>query len=718
MRIARVNLNVFPATKVVSGMRNKLWVMAFSFSAGFQVAMAAEDLPAGPVAELPPVTVHGHYSNAVGTSDAASQGVIRGELLQDIPLLRPGEALETVPGLVVTQHSGDGKANQYFLRGYNLDHGTDFASSVDGVPVNLPTNAHGQGYSDVNFMIPELVDRINYRKGPYFAQTGDFSSAGSADIQLRKRLDHNIADFTAGSYGFERLLLAGSRTLMSPTSGDAPSGPVLLGALELQRTNGPWTVPEKLQKTNGLLRLSDGTIASGWSLDGIHYAANWNATDQVPLDLIQSGQLGRYSAVDPTDGGNTGRDILSGEWHEVDEAGFTRVSAYAEHYRLQLWSDFTLFENNPAKGDQNQQAENRNIFGGEIVKGWNHGLLSHESTTELGLQLRHDNINVSLKNSAERVPYETLTDDQVSETSAGLYLQNSTSWNPWLRSLAGLREDKLSMAMTARVNPLNSGTASGSRFSPKLGVIFGPWAKTEFFLNAGKGFHSNDARGVIGRLDPQGAPVTAVPAMVGSFGREIGVRTEFIEGLQSSLALWSLNSDSEILYLPDSGATEATGASRRHGLEWNNHWVARRWLLLDADLAWAHSRYANMNANGAIGNLIPNSVARVALFRAAIHDLGPWSGGIETRYIGAHPLTQDGSLVAPSAIVTNLRVQRAVSTNVGLSLDVLNLFDRPYYDIAYGQDYQASPASPTVPSGITVHPGEPREFRLSVRIKY
>ncbi|MEJ1958566.1 MAG: TonB-dependent receptor [Nitrosomonadales bacterium] len=520
--------------------------------------------------ELPAIEVTGHYDNGVGTSDAASQGVVRGELLQDIPLLRPGEALETVPGLVVTQHSGDGKANQYFLRGYNLDHGTDFATTVDGVPVNMPTNAHGQGYSDLNFLIPELVDHIDYRKGTYFAENGDFSSAGSADIHYRKSLDHNLADLTVGSFKYERALLAGSTVLSSlgqstNNSVFSNTGPTLLGAVELQHEDGPWTTPENLQKVNALARLSDGNIANGWSLDGIHYNATWNSTDQIPLELIDSGQLGRFSALDPTDGGNSGREILSGEWHTSNTTGYTKASAFIEHYRLQLWSNFTFFELRPATGDQFEQAESRNIVGGHIAKGWNHQFPGLDSTTELGLQLRHDNINVGLFNTEARASFASVSNDSVSETSTGLYLQNTTTWNPWLRTLAGLREDTLVMNMTSYALPQNSGSASGSKFSPKLSIILGPWAKTEFFISAGKGFHSNDARGVIDKVDSTqpGTPAIPVPALVSSLGKEFGLRTEAIQGLQSSLALWSLDSDSEIVYSADSaiGSTTPNGAA-------------------------------------------------------------------------------------------------------------------------------------------------------------
>lgn len=711
-------------------MRATTWITAVSL--GLCVApvsaQLAPDFQAAPAQEnmLPAVTVEGHYDNAIGSSNAASQGVVRGELLQDLPLLRPGEVLETVPGLVVTQHSGDGKANQYFLRGYNLDHGTDFATSVDGVPVNMPTNAHGQGYSDLNFLIPELVDHIDYRKGPYFAQNGDFASAGSADIQYRKSLEHNIIDLSGGAYGYRRALVAGSVRLAQPRQDGSDTavgsqGPVLLGALEIMRNNGPWALKEDMRKTNALLRLSDGSLAKGWSIDGIYYDARWNSTDQVPLELIETGQLGRFSALDPTDGGESGRALLSGEWHSHDAGGYTKISAYAEHYRLKLWSNFTFFELRPATGDQFQQAESRNIVGAQVVKGWTHGLLGHDSTTELGLQVRHDNIDVSLKNSEARIPFETVSDDKVSETLAGLYLQNTTIWNDWLRTLVGARADRVNMNMNSYSLPQNSGSASGSRVSPKLSLIFGPWAKTEFFVNAGKGFHSNDARGVINTIDPTtGAPASPVPALVGSSGKEIGVRTEIIDGLQSSLALWSLDSDSEIIYAADSsiGSTSPNGASKRHGIEWNNHWIVNRWLLLDADFAWTHARYAKMNDNDALGNMIPNAVSKVALLRATLQHLGAWSAGLETRYIGPYPLAQDGSLTAQSAIVTNLRLQRQITPQMSLSMDALNLFNRQYYDIAYQQDYQVAPGAAAVPSGVTVHPGEPRQLRLTLRLTY
>ncbi len=672
------------------------------------------------VAQAQSVEIKGHYDNAVGTSDAASQGTISGERLTDLPLLRPGEVLQTIPGMVVTQHSGDGKANQYFLRGYNLDHGTDFSTSIDGVPVNMPTNAHGQGYTDLNFLIPELVSKIEYRKGPYFAENGDFSSAGSAKIMYVDSLEHGLLDVTAGGGGYRRLLLADSRSLGgTPASPDA-SGPRVLGALELETDNGPWTTPEGVRKFNGLVRLSDGTAAQGWSVDGVGYASHWTSTDQVPLELIQSGQLGRYSALDPTDGGKSSRAIVSGEWHQRDAAGYTNLSAYAQHYELTLWSDFTFFELRPATGDQFKQSESRNFFGGQVVHGWEHGLFGADSVTEAGLQVRHDHIDVGLYNTQARVTFQTVSNDRVGETEVGAHVQNTTTWLPWFRSLVGLREDHVDMRMDALQIPANSGKGSGSKFSPKLSLIFGPWEKTELFANAGRGFHSNDARGVIDKIDSTtGAAASAVPALVGSKGAELGLRTQIVPGLQISLAFWRLDSDSELVYNSNSsiGSTEPNGASKRHGIELNNHLVFNDWLLVDADMAWTHARYADDNANGEEGNYIANAVSRVGLLGITLPNLGPWSAGLVTRFIGSYPLSQDGTLTAPSAIVSNLQVKRKLTPWCALSVDVLNLFNRKFYDMAYEQDYRVSPTSPVVPNGVTVHPGELREFRVSLNFR-
>ena len=646
-----------------------------------------------------------HYDNGIGLSDAASQGTIRAELLKSRPALRPGEVLEFVPGLIVTQHSGDGKANQYFLRGFNLDHGTDFATSVNGLPVNMPSHGHGQGYTDLNFLIPELVDHIDYRKGPYFANTGDFSAAGSADIAYRRALDAPFAALTLGQRGYQRGVAGGSASL--------GGGLTLLGALELQRNDGPWQVPERLRKANGVLTLSSGDRQLGWQASLMAYDARWDATDQIPQRAIDAG-LDRFASLDPSDGGNTRRSSLSAEWHRRDGRSATQVAAYAIDYRLQLFSNFTYALERPATGDQFAQQDSRRVFGLSASHAVDHTLGGLAARSELGLQLRHDRIRVGLFDTQARQTLATTRDDQVRQTQLGLYGQTSAELAPWLRGIVGLRADQARFRVHSFSQAANSGSASDHLLSPKLSLIFGPWRKTEFFVNAGRGFHSNDARGTTARLDPKtGDPVDPVPGLVPARGMELGARTEWLPGLQSSVALWKLDFDSELVYVGDAGATEPNRPSARRGVEWNNRYTPLPWLLLDADLAWTQARFADADP---AGPRIPQAVGKVASVSVTARQLGPWSASLQWRYLGPAALTEDGSERSRASLTSNLRLSRTwgPGQRTEVTLDVFNLLNRQVSDIEYFYPSQR-PGELAPVADRHVHPAEPRTLRLSLR---
>lgn len=685
-----------------------------AFAQGTQGA-AAPAVPASAVAatQLDKVDVTGrHYDNAIGSSDAASQGTIRAELLKSRPALRPGEVLEFVPGVIVTQHSGDGKANQYFLRGFNLDHGTDFATFVNGLPVNMPSHAHGQGYSDLNFLLPELVDRIEYRKGPYFATNGDFASAGSAEIVYRTRLDAPFGGVTLGQRGFRRGVAGGS--------GEVASGVQWLGAIELQRNDGPWTVPEALRKVNGVMTLSGGTAAQGWSTSLMAYDARWTATDQIPQRLIDAGSyagqpFGRFDSLDPSTGGESRRSSLSGEWHRDTEAGTTRVAAYAIDYSLKLFSNFTYALERPADGDQFSQQDRRKVYGVTASHAFNHQLGRLAARSEFGLQLRHDRMRVGLFDTQARQTIGVTRDDKVRETLLGAYGQTSVELTPWLRSIVGLRADQARFKVDSLVQAANSGSASDHQLSPKLSLILGPWAKTEFFFNAGRGFHSNDARGTTATVDPRtGDPVDKVPGLVASRGLELGARTEWIPGLQSSVALWKLNFDSELVYVGDAGATEPNRPSTRRGIEWNNRWIPLPWLLVDADLAWSRARFSTADP---AGDRIPNSVDKVASVAVTARDLGPWSTSLQWRYLGPGALVEDNSVRSRSSLTTNLRVARKLGRDAELTLDVFNLFDRKVNDIEYFYESRL-PTEAAPVADKHVHPAEPRTVRVTLKVGF
>jgi len=661
------------------------------------------------VALLERVQVSGrHYDNAIGSADAASEGVIHAELLKSRPALRPGEVLEFVPGLIVTQHSGDGKANQYFLRGFNLDHGTDFAATVNGLPVNMPSHGHGQGYADLNFLIPELVDRIEYRKGPYFARNGDFAAAGSADIAYRSTLDEGFAALTLGQRQFQRFVGAGSTAL--------GGGLNLLGAVEVQHNDGPWRLPERLRKSNGVLTLSGGTRAEGWSASLMGYDARWTATDQVPERLLAAGTFngqpfGRFDAIDKSDGGQTRRSSLSGEWHRTADGEATRVSAYAMDYRLQLFSNFTYELERPGQGDQFAQQDRRRVYGLSASHAVEHRLGEMPAKTEVGAQLRQDRIRVGLFDTAQRRITATTREDEVRQTQLGIYGQTTVELTPWLRGIAGLRADQARFQVDSLGNTANSGRASAHLLSPKFALIAGPWAKTEFFFNAGRGFHSNDARGTTAKVDPRtGAAVDKVPGLVAARGLELGARTEWVPGLQSSLALWKLDFDSELVYVGDAGATEANGPSRRRGLEWNNRYVPVPWLLIDADLAWTHARFAG-------GDRIPNAVDKVASFAVTLRDLGPWSASLQWRYLGSGSLVEDNSVRSRSSLTANLRVSRRLWAGSELSFDVFNLGNRKVNDIEYFYESQL-PGEAAPVADRHVHPAEPRTVRVTLKLEF
>lgn len=676
-------------------------------------AQAQMATPATPPETPQTVTVQGHYNNAVGSSDAASQGVIGAALLKSRPALRPGEVLEFVPGVIVTQHSGDGKANQYFLRGFNLDHGTDFATSVNGMPVNMPSHGHGQGYTDLNFLLPELVQRIEYRKGPYFAKSGDFSSAGAADISYRTRFDEAFGQVSLGENGYRRGV-AGS-------SFDLGAGLALLGAFEAMQNDGPWTVPERLRKRNGIITLSGGTTTQGWSASAMGYSARWTATDQIPQRLIDAGTLNgqpfnRFDSLDPSTGGDTSRSNLSGQWHRSGNDGSrSKVSAYALQYRLDLNSNFTYSLERPLDGDQFKQQDNRKVFGANASHAFTHNLAGLEASSELGLSLRHDRLQVGLFDTVARRITNTVREDRVQETSLGLYGQTALQLRPWLRSVLGLRVDQVRSTVDALTLPANGGRSSATQVSPKLSLVAGPWAKTEFFFNAGRGLHSNDARGTTATQDPRGAgPVDKVPPLVAQRGMELGARTEVLPGLQSSVAMWQLKSDSELVYVGDAGATEASAGSRRRGVEWNNRWVPAPWFLLDADFAWTHARFDN-------GDRIPNAVDRVASVAATLHDLGPWSASLQWRYLGSGALIEDNSVRSLSSLTANLRLSRKLSLGLKapaeVTLDVFNLGNRKVNDIQYFYESQL-PGETAPVADRHVHPAEPRSVRLSLRMGF
>ena len=665
--------------------------------------------------ESPEIEVLAAHAPLFGSSDSASQGGLGEAALVQANSLRPGQVLEQIPGLVVTQHSGEGKANQYFVRGMNLDHGSDWLTTLDGVPLNLPSHAHGQGYTDLNFLIPELVQRIDYRKGPYGAAEGDFSSAGAAHISTRSRLDRPFLVWSQGQGGYQRALAAGSRALTPELQ--------VLGALEQVRHNGPWTTPEGLRRDNALLSLSTVAGAQRWRVSLSSYAAHWTATDPVPQRLLQAGawpglpqaRFGRFDSLDPSDGARTRREGVTLNWQQRGDAQLQRLDLYALTYALDLYSNFTYSLQRAS--DQFGQTEQRRAWGG-------HGSHSWWSATDtlpswrhtVGVQFRQDRMRSGLFDSVARHWVASVREDAVQQRALGLYAQSDVVWRPLWRTVLGLRADQLQTQVDSLLQPLNSGQAQAAKLSPKLSLVWGPWAQTEWFVSAGRGFHSNDARGTTTRVDPRsGEPVMPVPALVGSRGQEVGLKALWWDQSPTTLTLWRLNFDSELVYAGDAGGTVPTLPSQRVGLEWSQRWLASRHWTLDAHAAWSRPRYADAPAQD---SAVVNAVQQVGRVNLQWRPNAVWLGVLEWRSVGSAPLTTDNSVRSAANRTVNLRVQQRSTPDLTLSFDVLNLTNRQASEIAYFYTSRL-PGEPVAGvADVHLHPALPRTWRLTARLDY
>ncbi len=659
---------------------------------------------------LEEVVVTERSDSLIGVASSANEGVVGHEQLALRPLLRPGELLETVPGVIVSQHSGAGKANQFFLRGFNLDHGTDLSTSFDGVPVNFRSHAHGQGWTDLNFIIPELVREVAFRKGTYYPEEGDFASAGAFNFVMANKLDRGFATAEGGNFGYARFAFGNSVSLGKGS---------LLYAFEAFHSDGPWNNPDDYQKFNGVLRYSQGDERGGWNVTAMGYHGNWTATDQIAKRAVDRGVIDRFGSLDESDGGDSSRYSLHGEWHRVSADSATKILLYGMYYDLDLFSNFTYFLRDPENGDQFEQKDRRVHWGAKAEHRIFGTLFGRETENAFGLQFRSDNIRNGLFYTKERTRLSTVRADHIIESSIGAYYSNKTKWTSWLRTEAGVRGDYFYFDVNSD-NDVNSGTKGEFLASPKLSLIFGPWAQTELYLNGGLGYHSNDARGVITRQDPgTGERVDPANPLVRSKGAEIGIRTTAVRGLQSSLSLWILDLDSELVFSGDAGTTEASGPSRRYGIEFANYYNPTPWLTLDADFSLSNARFTEPAPEG---QRIPGSVETTIAAGITVHDLpgalSPWNASLRVRHFGPRDLIEDGSARSKSTTLVNAQVGYKLSETWSTAVDVFNIFDSRdnEIDYFYTSRLRGEPAEGV--DDIHFHPAEPRQLRVSVTARF
>ena len=671
-------------------------------------AASAQQPPAKPDTmrrrALDTVKVQGRIDDLRGVATSASEGRVSAADLKLRPIAREGELLETVPGMIVTQHSGDGKANQYFVRGFNLDHGTDFQTRLEGMPLNLPTHGHGQGYTDLNFLIPEFIDHVDYKLGVYHPAVGDFGSAGGAEFRLLTKLDRPFATAVYGQNNLARLAVGNSFRFRG--------GDLLIGG-EGKAYDGPWQVPERLRKLSGVARYTKGAPTSQFSLLGLAYRNTWSSPDQIPLRAVRDGIVSRFGQLDSTDGGATQRYSLSGSYQRIGGSSSQLVQVFGVYSDLGLFSNFTYFLDNPTRGDQFEQTDKRVILGANAT----HSQEVGAHTLSVGLQTRTDIIDgVGLFRTEDRVRFATVRQDDVRETGAGIFLSAESRWHSKLRTILGLRVDAYHLDV-ASSNAVNSGDRSAAIVSPKASLAYSPTSSTELYLSGGFGFHSNDARGTTITVDPStGDPAQQVDPLVRSRGAEVGMRTSIIPGLRTTASAWMLNLDSELLFVGDAGLTEPSAASRRRGVTFANFYRPIPRVALDADVSFAHARFEDLASGetripGALENVLTAGVT------LAPGDQGLFSS-FRLRRFGSYPLTEDNSLRAHSSSLVNGEIGYQFLSGTAIQLSVLNVFNGTADDIQYAYASRLRGETSDGFDDVHFHPAEPRQVRLSVTYRF
>lgn len=655
------------------------------------------------------VIVKGRRVDLSGQSNSASEGLVGQFELTVRPISRIGEIMETVPGMVATQHSGSGKANQYFLRGFNLDHGTDFATWYDGMPVNMRTHGHGQGYTDISFIIPELVKKVSYKKGSYYAEIGDFSAAGAAQFTSFDELDKGLFQLGAGQDGYSRMLLM-----------DSPDAEKRwLYALELQTYDGPWTdIEEDVDKLNAVLRrhwvLDDGE----WGFMLMHYDNTWSSADQIPLRAVEQGLIDPFGSIDNTLGGESSRSSLSVNW----ENELWQISAYAISYDLNLWSNFTYLLDDQVNGDQFEQVDDRTIYGGQV-----HYQVGEKNKNTFGLELRLDDIDeVALYKTNRRNRIGAIRSDAVEELSVGLYWQGEFTLTDALRLNLGARYDYYDFDVSGLIDQningvqlaANSGSKDDDIFSIKSNLSYKLNDTWELYVSAGQGLHSNDARGTTIQVDPaDGSTVDPVDPLVRSVGGELGARAFLTDKLNASFALWLLRLDKELLFVGDAGTTESSRESERDGFEATIYYSLTDNWGLDFEYAYANSEFSEPDpGDPTLGNEIPGALSDVASIGLVLSNPAGWYGSLRWRYFGERPLDENNSVRSDPSSVFNLRAGYQWQ-QWKLTLDILNLSDSNDHDIDYFYESRLT-GEPQGVEDIHYHIIEPRTIRAYLQYRF
>ena len=595
---------------------------------------------------------------------ASSQQFIPDKEIILQPQGRPSYLLRLITGFITVEHSGGaGKAHQYFLRGFDADHGTDVAFYSDGMPINFRSHAHGQGYTDLNFIIPETVKGVDVYKGAYHAQFGDFDTAGAVNFQTKEVLKEGLVQLGGGQFDQQRYLL-----MMSPTKEKVRT----LVAAEGYYTNGPFDNPNRYFRFNALAKATmNPTGRSELSVTSTFHKAQWNASGEIPLRAVTDGTIDRFGSIDPSEGGKTLRSTTRLNFHyDNPTGGQLFANGYFQYYKFDLYTNFTFFLNDAVNGDGIQQSDHRIIYGGDA--GWRQTAEVYGVPTigTAGVQVRADKIHARLGTQVRWVPLEVTTDSNIYEVSYSPFVKLEFQPTPWMRLSGGVRSEIFTFDVRNRCPDCvekPAGRTDTAAVLPKVNLILGPWFNTELFLNYGQGYHSNDARVAV---QPGASPLARAQSY------EVGIRSRpwGPERLELTATLWALNLKSELVFVGDAGTTEPRGPTKRYGME-----VAARGqvvgpLYFNGSVTWTHAEFQD---TGLAIPLAPELTAYGAVLLRWPEGL---SSQLQATYLGVRPLTEDRSVKAPSWIDFDLseRYQLPVKFSQGrleAFLFVQNLFN-------------------------------------------
>lgn len=612
------------------------------------------------------------------------------------------DILRQVPGLMVSQHAGGGKSDQYFIRGFDADHGTDIAVFADGIPVNMPSHGHGQGYADTHFMIPETIDTVDVHKGPYAARFGDFYTAGALELK------------TIDSVPGPTVWIAGGAPLAGPRRFDqynrrivGMASPHLRGdetdrsliAVQIANSDGPFENPQRFRQGNALVKWRGDVGAGELKLATSWYAGKWNASGQVPESAVAGGLIDRFGSLDPTEGGDTSRTSAQIGYSIRDDHGGTwRASAFLLEYRLRLFSNFTLFARDPVHGDEIEQTDGRTVWGLDAAYDRRLSIGEMDSIVTAGVQLRNDNVENSLWQVQRRARLGSCfgaaanpcndTFDRIRDAAA--YVEANVHVLPHVHVLPGLRFEQFvwdveDLDPETRADPALTAGGSAGRgiLLPKLSVEVEATKQLNLFANAGSGFHSNDARSNVADSGKQ--------ALARALGAEVGFRTTVLPHARIAADFWYLHLDSELVWSGDAGSTEASDSTRRYGVDVELVYNPMRWLRLDGTLSLARSTLVRNAGNSNGLALAPKIMGQGGVTVVE----GPQFVSLRARGIGDRPGNDDGSLTAQGYLIFDLVAGRTFG-KLDLNLTVNNLFDSEWREAQFADESRIAPAGEVV----------------------